>query len=155
MAGLLRSAALSKRVRQLEGFSGAMESIATEIRYFALPLAELMAKLDAMPEYRELRVFGSAGRAFAKSRDFPSAWERAVAEAKPYLALDEGDREALLWFGRGLGTTDVEGQTAGCARYRALLRQRLEAAIEDKKRRGRMYSSLGVLAGVFFVVILF
>ncbi|MFT9056081.1 MAG: hypothetical protein ABF449_05575, partial [Ethanoligenens sp.] len=56
-AGLLKSAMFSKRVRQLEGFVGALDAISTEIRYLAAPLEDIMAKCDAMPEYKELRVF--------------------------------------------------------------------------------------------------
>ncbi|ADU26751.1 Sporulation stage III protein AB [Ethanoligenens harbinense YUAN-3] len=154
-AGLLKSASFSKRVRQLEGFTGALDSIATEIRYFAAPLEDIMAKCDALPEYGELRVFGLCRKIFMEERDFPAAWEKALGQAKPSLALDAGDHEALSWFGRVLGTTDVDGQTANCARYGELLRQRLERAREDRARRGKMYTSLGVLAGIFLVVILF
>lgn len=154
-AGLLKSASFARRVRQLEGFAGALDAIATEIRYFSAPLEDIMAKFDTLPEYRELRVFGLCREAFLKERDFPAAWERALRQVKSELSLDAGDREVLAWFGRVLGTTDVEGQTANCTRYGELLRQRLTRAREDKAKRGRMYTSLGVLAGVFFVVVLF
>lgn len=154
-AGLLKSAAFSKRVRQLEGFTGALDAIATEIRYFAAPLEEIMAKCDALPEYKELRVFGLCRAVFLKERDFPASWEKALQQAKPSLSLDAGDLETLSWFGRVLGTTDVDGQTANCARYGELLRQRLGRAREDRAKRGKMYTSLGVLAGIFLVVVLF
>lgn len=154
-AGLLKSAMFSKRVRQLEGFVGALDAISTEIRYLAAPLEDIMAKCDALPEYQELRVFGLCREIFLKERDFPAAWEQALKKAKPELALDAGDCEALTWFGRVLGTTDVDGQTANCVRYGELLRQRLERAREDRAKHGKMYTSLGVLAGVFLVVLLF
>lgn len=149
----MKSAELSKRVRQLEGFVGALEMISSDIRYFASPVDALMRKVDSMPEYRELLLFGLCAQELTHTRDLQRAWERALAEAKPRLALDEGDRETLLWFGRVLGTTDVEGQTASCERYAALLRQRLEAARRDRQTRGRMYASLGLLAGVFLFVV--
>lgn len=154
MAGLLKSAALARRVRQLEGFAGAADAIASEIRYLAPPVEDIMRRLDALPEYRELRVFGLCADTFETTRDFPAAWETALKEAKPVLALDAGDGEALSWFGRVLGTTDVDGQTAACARYGALLSQRLSQAREDRAKRGKLFSTLGVLAGVFCVVLL-
>lgn len=155
MAGLLKSAQFTKRVRQLEGFIGALQSISTEIRYLSAPLEDIMAKCDALPEFKELRVFGRCRELFLREHDFPSAWEQALREAKPDLALDPGDHEALLWFGKVLGTTDVEGQTANCERFGELLGQRLQRAREDQAKHGKMYTSLGVLAGVFFVVLLF
>ena len=152
-AGMLKSAGLSRRVRQLEGFTGALGLISTEIRYFASPVDTLMHKVSSLPEYRELAVFGVCAEKLQKSRDFRHAWEEALKECRPRLALADGDLETLLWFGRVLGTTDVEGQTANCERYGELLRQRLALARQDQTKRGKMYSSLGLLAGVFLFVV--
>jgi stage III sporulation protein AB len=153
-AGLLKSAELSKRVRQLDALKGAINLISTEIRYFASPVDVIMKKLNALDEYRELGIFGLCERNLAVMRDFSKAWAASIDEAKPRLALNKGDYETLLWFGTMLGATDIEGQTANCERYGELLSQRLERAHEDKAKRGKMYSTLGILAGAFFVVIL-
>ena len=152
-AGMLKSAGLSRRVRQLEGFIGALGLISTEIRYFASPVDALMRKVSSLPEYRELAVFGICAEKLRGERDFRCAWEESLKETRPRLALDDGDMETLLWFGRVLGTTDIEGQTASCERYGDLLRQRLTLARQDKAKRGKMYSSLGLLAGVFLFVV--
>ena len=153
--GLFKSSGLSKRVRQLELFVGTLGLISTEIRYFASPTDVIVGKIDALGEYKELRVFGICKMKLPKLRDFSRAWEDALNEAKQYLSLADSDYEALLWFGKVLGTTDVEGEIANCEHYGALLRQRLELAREDKKKRGKMYSSLGVLTGLFFLVLFF
>lgn len=153
--GLLKSHGLVKHVRQLEAFIGAIDVISTEIRYSASPVSALMAKLAAVPEYRELCVFACCENRLAQVPDFAKAWDASVYESRPQLALDEGDVEALLCFGRVLGTTDIEGQMANCERYKVLLRQRLAAAREERQKRGHMFTSLGVLTGVFLVVLLF
>lgn len=152
--GLMKSMSLGKRVRQLESLQGAIERIATEIRYFATPTDVLMGKMDTLEEFRELKIFGLCRGNLAEAGDFNRAWELAMQQAKPALALNDGDRETLLWFGKVLGTTDVEGETANCERFGTLLSHRVEAAREEQKKKGRMYSSLGVLAGIFFVVLL-
>ncbi len=149
----MKSAVLSKRVRQLEGFVGALEAISSDIRYFASPVDVLMRKIDSLPEYRELLLFGLCAGELAHSRDLQKAWGKALQSARPRLALDDGDIETLTWFGRVLGTTDVEGQTASCERYAALLRQRLESARRDRQSRGRLYTSLGLLTGIFVCVV--
>jgi stage III sporulation protein AB len=105
-----------------------------------------MKKLNALDEYRGLKIFGLCERHLAEQRDFSKAWAASIQEVKPLLSLDKGDYETLLWFGTMLGATDVEGQTANCERYAELLSQRLTRARED--------SSLGILAGAFFIVIL-
>lgn len=152
--GFSKSFGFLRRIRQLEAFTGAINQIANEIRYFSSPTEVIMEKIDGMEEYRNLKIFGICKEKMKETRDFYKAWESALRQVKPSLSLQEGDTETLLWFGRVLGTTDVEGELANCERYRVLLNQRLENAREDQKKRGKMYSSLGVLAGVLFVVIL-
>jgi stage III sporulation protein AB len=153
-AGISKSNSISKRVRQLEAFSNAIALVSTEIRYFASPVDVLMAKLNSLAEYKDLRAFGICHRNFRKCRDFQKAWEDAINESKQFLSLDEGDYETLLWLGQVLGTTDVEGQTASCERYRELINQRLSQARADQASKGKMYTSLGILAGAFVFVLL-
>lgn len=149
----MKSRELSVRVRQLEAFVGAISMISTEIRYLASPVGVLMTKVDALEEYRELKIFGICADKLAEIPDFSKAWELSLTQARPFLSLNDGDCEALLWFGRVLGTTDVDGQTASCGRYADLLSQRLTVAREDRGKRGKLFSSLGVLGGIFFVVL--
>ncbi len=154
-AGLLKSYSLSKRVRELEAFLSALSQISTEIRYFAYPTDVIISKLDSSAEYKRLKVFGFCKTNLAQTRDFSRAWKDAITQSKPFLSLDKSDIEALNSFGDTFGTTDAEGQMANCERYCELLKQRLESSREDKAKRGRMYSSLGVLSGVFFALIFY
>lgn len=152
-AGLMKSASLEKRVRELEAFLSALSRISNEIRYFAAPTEDIIEKLDCSKEFKNLYVFAYCKENFKTTRDFSKAWSDALEKSKPKLSLDDGDYEALTFFGSILGTTDAEGQMANCERYKNLLEQRLNCAREDKSKRGRMYASFGVLAGVFFAVI--
>lgn len=151
-AGFLCASALSKRVRELEGFLDALASISSEIRYSAMPTGEILEKLNASARYRELRVFGECADRLRDTRDVAKAWTLALEKTRASLSLDEGDLEALAWFGVLFGATDTQGQLANCERYTVLLTQRLACAREDQRRRGRMYSALGILAGTFFCV---
>lgn len=152
-AGLLKAGSLQKRVHELEAFLSVLALIANEIRYYAAPTAEILEKLDSSPEFHGLRLFGDCLTRLRETRDISTAWTAALKAAAPGLALDEGDLEALAWFGAVLGSTDAQGQLANCERYTALLAQRLESARQDQARRGRMYTSLGMLTGVFFCVL--
>lgn len=132
-----------------------MSLISTEIRYFASPTDSIIAKVAASSEYTRLRVFQFCRANLEQTRDFEKAWSDAIASAEPLLSLNKGDIEALKDFGGTFGTTDAEGQIANCERYCELLRQRLGSAREDRAKRGRMYSSLGVLSGVFFALVFY
>jgi stage III sporulation protein AB len=152
--GVFKTGGLSRRVRQLEAFIAAVDYISTEIRYCAAPAEVLMSRLASLKEYSSLRVFAACTEKLASAVSFREAWASAIAEAKDSLDLDYDDREVLLRFGSVLGTTDIEGQTANCEHCRELLIQRLSGAVEDRRRHGRMYTSLGVLCGVFIATVL-
>ncbi|MDR3552712.1 MAG: stage III sporulation protein AB [Clostridia bacterium] len=153
-AGMFAAQKLVRRASQLEALIGAVGFISTEIRYSATQMNVLLARLDAMAEYGRLKIFGFCGAGLDGRRGLSSVWESALEQSRPYLSLEEADYEALRVFGRSLGATDVEGQLANCENCRALLTQRLGVAREDQRRRGKMYSSLGVLTGVFFLILL-
>jgi stage III sporulation protein AB len=155
LCGMMMSMKLTKRVRQIESFICAVGLIATEIRYFASPVEAIMEKLDQIEDYKQLKVFEICKANLKNTNRFSQAWESAIKESEKSLALQSADYESLLWFGRALGTTDVEGQLANCERCCEQLSQRLIIAREDSGKKGKMYSSLGILAGIFIAVMLF
>lgn len=151
-AGFLKSLTISKRVKELEAFCGAFAQISTEIRYFASPTDVIMKKLESMSEYKNLKVFTYCKEELLVNRNFQSSWKKAVEKAVPYLSINKDDAETIKRFGESFGTTDVEGQTANCEEYSSLLNKRLDSARADKASRGKMYTSLGILAGIFFTI---
>lgn len=155
MAGQMASHRLARRVEQLEALISAVGYISTEIRYNALPVGLLFERLDAIAEYRPLRLFGLCAKRLAESGDLALAWEASLEEAKGSLALRDSDYEALRIFGRQLGTTDIPGQLSLCDSCTGMLRQRLQAARDERAKRGKMYTSLGILTGTFCVILLF
>lgn len=153
-AGLIQSLRLSKRVRQLELLISAVNFIASEIRYAAMPVPDILRRLARSPEFGELQLFEVCAGQLQNCPDIRESWRRAVEEVKPKLSLKPGDYDALEHFGETFGGTDVEGQTANCESCVRLLEPRLDEAREDARKRGRMYFSLGLLAGGFAVVVL-
>jgi stage III sporulation protein AB len=141
-------------VGELGTFIDAVGYISSEIRYFSSPVASIMSGLDSIADYGRLRIFGICAEKLKSGEDIPSAWKSAANEAAGLLSLDSADMDILLRFGEALGRTDAEGQQANCSRCRESLKARLKDADDERVRRGRLYSSLGVLAGAFAVVML-
>ena len=67
--------------------------------------------------------------------------------------LDKKDFELLSAFGRGLGTTDSEGQIINCERHSRLIGENIETAKKDAEVKGKLYSALGVIGGIFLVIL--
>lgn len=153
-AGFMKSLSLSRRVKELETFISALSFIATEIRYFASPTPVIISKIKSKEEYAGLHVFEICEKNLLTTHDFKKSWTSALDASKQYLSLDAGDIETLKCFGNTFGTTDIEGELANCEHYINSMKVRLESARIDKTKRGRMYSSLGLLTGVLIAAVL-
>lgn len=79
-------------------------------------------------------------------------WEKAVRERLP--GLKNGDYEALFALGTVLGRYDAESQKNSVSAVRERLQSCLQDAAEEKKQKGRIYSTLGAAAGVFVGILL-
>ena len=130
---MFKAYSLHQRVTQLESLQGSINHISEEIRYSATPIQSLMADLDDIPEYKALKIYGFCSSELQNNKDFKFAWEQAMKKANSQLNLEKKDYDLMLAFGRGLGTTDAEGQNLNCERHIRLLGEQIETA---KKERG-------------------
>lgn len=84
---------------------------------------------------------------------FEEAWCSASAEAAAGSSLTVDDLNLLCGLGKGLGTTDTEGQIAHISMYEELFRESYLAAKEEAKIKGRLYRICGVCAGAAFALL--
>ena len=138
-AGWARALRLARRVEELERFRGVLQAIRTEIRFSAAPLETLIRRYADRSDW-----LASCAEALKHGVPFPEAWRQAVAAA----AAARADKNLLLEFGEGLGATDIEGQTAHCALCAEKLEALLKEAYEEKAKKGKLYVTLGVSAGI-------
>lgn len=61
--------------------------------------------------------------------------------------LKAEDRQILSELGRSIGKSNTEGETAALALAMTRLDNVLETASEEKKRKGRLYRTLGIMLG--------
>lgn len=141
-------------MRQLEAAVSFINYVSTRIRYSAAPIDEMIEQAAQMEELRSLPFLKICANKCREGIAFPTAWNQSMEEQKRGLSLKTHDMEMLHAFGTGLGTTDVEGQTAHCALYRGLLEEALQTARAEKETYGRLTASLGVLAGIGTAVLL-
>ena len=85
---------------------------------------------------------------------FYDIWKEEVGRIRPEVPLDKKDRQELLAFGEHLGYLDRDMQE----RTILLYLEQLDLVIEDgrahQKEKSRLYTSLGIMGGLFLVIIL-
>ena len=79
-------------------------------------------------------------------------WENCIQDAD--ISIKQEDKDILKKLGKLLGQTDVEGQISEIEVTENFLDMQIENAEEEKRKNQKIYKTLGVVAGLVFVIIL-
>jgi stage III sporulation protein AB len=117
------------------------------IRHRALPLGDLFTELSHYGLIRSL----IRNRETEAGSSFRESWYCAADEL---TELGESERAIVKSIGRSLGTSDTDGQLAMLAVNSALLTKHGDEAHEQYIKKGKLYRSFGLLAGLFTAILL-
>ena len=132
-----------QRLKFLERFERFLECAAEQIRFSAMPAAQLLQELATMSEFTEFSLL----QAVAGKKDFRTAWQLALDRSGKKIGLSAEEQDLLADFMNGFGKTDVVGEVRYCEQYRLLVNKRLETVREEVRSRGRLYVTLGFCGG--------
>ena len=76
-------------------------------------------------------------------------------QSKGKNSLNDSDISHLLSLANIIGSSDSDGQLSAISMVEELLKRQRAEAQEAKEKKGRLYRSLGALAGAGMVIILF
>lgn len=134
-----------------------------EILYANAPLQEAFShvgkKAGAGAQLKEFFIWVAEQMGERRGEPFSLIWSEAVAELGQgdweALLISQEDRQALDEFGSNLGYLDSSMQERTILLYLERLDERIEYLREHKRERCRLYGSLGILAGMFLVLLLY
>ncbi len=78
-----------------------------------------------------------------------------MRQSKGKTSLNDSDISHLLSLASIIGSSDTDGQLSAISMVEELLKRQRAEAQEAKEKKGRLYRSLGALAGAGMVIILF
>ena len=140
--GLGRAWELKSRVSALAELKRFIQQTRTEVLYAARPLGQVLA-LD------ESRFGQEARRQAVFDRD-PL---EAIKQAGQDILASEKDRNLFNQFAEGLGASGVQGQQEHFQLYGALLEEQLAQAQGEYREKYRLYTALGLFAGVAVCIV--
>jgi stage III sporulation protein AB len=111
------------------------------IRHRALPVRDLFTELSRYEFFA----------AFDENRDFRSDW---IAVTESLTELGESERGIIKSVGMALGASDVQGQLSMLEVNAQLLDKYSQEAHEEYRVKGKLYRSIGVLAGLFIAILI-
>lgn len=85
---------------------------------------------------------------------FFTIWQEEIAGLGKRVPLSEKDRSELLGFGEHLGYLDLEMQERTILLYLEQLDLEIDYLREHQREKCRLYTSLGVMGGLFLAIIM-
>ena len=148
------SARVRKRAPESERFLRLLTVMRTQIAYVLLPTQALLDKVCGESEFRDFSFIHAVRSAFANGMSFEDAWNKALHEYAASSALGNREIELLSAFAGTFGSTDKNGQTANCSYFIEQLQEFVKTQREASAKTSRLYNALGVLTGLFLVILL-
>jgi stage III sporulation protein AB len=146
LAGSICGISYSIRLRESCGRSddicSVLRKIAVCIRYTGSDVYEITKQLKA--ENTGLAFIKNLPEHFTAGVNFHEEWHNALADEPLY---DE-EKQLLEELGSVIGTSDTEGQLAAISALEERAEQLQRVRSDEYCRKGKMYRSVGVLAGV-------
>lgn len=148
-----------QRLRELEQLRQMIFLLKGQILYANAPLSEAFETVGSRTEgaLSDLfirvaeRIDGQQGESFSQ------IWQEEVSQpGKPGGGLDmsKADRQTLKSLGEHLGFLDRDMQERNLLLYLEQLDMRIQQMREHKQERCRLYTSLGIMGGLFLTILL-
>ncbi|MBQ5601325.1 MAG: stage III sporulation protein AB [Clostridia bacterium] len=133
-----------KRIERSEALRALIAHISREIECFRTPLENIYSSFSS--EVLEKNAFLQKVRI--------SGLECALEGEMSAFCFDEKSFAALVNFAEFLGKSEYSDQTARCKYILSVLDEDLKIKRENYPKNRKMYSSLGILAGIMIVILL-
>jgi stage III sporulation protein AB len=148
--GIERSEELKKRISLCDETKKLFGICENMIRSSGADLYRLISRLK-QDEFRVLSFINDLPEAYSPDAELRDIWERAVEELKD---IPQEEKSLLAEFGRYLGTTDITGQVSFLASQSELISLLRVQRAEEYRRKGRLYRSVGLMAGLMIGIII-
>lgn len=146
---------LNNRPKHIRQLKNALQILEAEILYSQLPLQEAFMTIAKQIPQPTKFFFQTLGTGMDKKNpDLFSLWKKQVDLLMATSCLSGNEREILMQFGRTLGQHNFEQQQKHIQLTVSHLDRELEEARDNQLRYGKMAKSLGVLCGLFIVLLL-
>ncbi len=155
--GFYYSKLLHDRPKHIRYLKNTLQILEAEMMYSKQPLQEVFRILSIQSPVPLQSLFMNLYQRMDHNRtneDFYMIWAEEIRKIKDQTALSTSDQDILMQFGKTLGQHDLIQQQKHIALTQTHLQRELENAQEQAKTYGNMARSLGVLSGVFIVLLL-
>ena len=154
-AGCFASAGLKSKAENMQQVRLMIEKLRLMIRYEAIEVSEISRRLAEDDSLSGLRFLGelwkNASLFYEGNETFCACWRRAV---ETDWTFSGEERDLLYNIGDILGSCDCEGQLSALSLCGSEADRLAALAREAYAAKGRLYRSLGAVAGALIAIII-
>lgn len=149
------SQALSNRPKHIRQLKNALQILEAEILYSQLPLQDAFTTISRQIPDPMKSFFQALSTSMQEDKkDLVGLWDNHVNVLLKESALGSNEGEILKQFGRTLGQHDFHQQQKHIQLTVSHLDRELQEARDHQFKYSKMAKSLGVLCGLFIVLLL-
>lgn len=146
---------LSQRPKQIRQLKNALQILEAEMLYSQMPLREAFNNISMqIPTPTNLFFYRLVKELDNNTINLHQVWSKSIEVFSDISALHESELDILNQFGRTLGQHDYEQQKKHIYLTLTHLDRELEEARDRHLKYGKLAKSLGVLCGLFIVLLL-
>ncbi|SFS93349.1 stage III sporulation protein SpoIIIAB [Marininema halotolerans] len=147
----------AERPRQIRQLLGTFSVLETEITYGARRLDEICEQLARREKEPVRSLFAQCAKNLSTLDGVSTyeCWQRAVESMWPSTSMKTPEKEVLIDFGKTLGVSDRADQMQHIQRAKVNLATEEGRALEAQARYEKMCRSLGILAGLLIVILIY
>ncbi|MEY8336417.1 stage III sporulation protein AB [Lachnospiraceae bacterium 62-35] len=154
--GISEAIRYKERLHLLEDLRKMVSLLKGEILYANAPLEEAFIHVGERCSSPAGKVFLNMAEEMGKKRgdSFYEMWKAEVDSLGKEIPLSKEDKRQLKGFGENLGYLDRAMQERTMALYLEQLSGEITYLKEHLQEKNRLYTSLGIAAGVFLIIIM-
>ena len=147
---------LSERTKQIRQFILSLQMLEAEMEYSQLTLQQIFQTIGKKTSYPINSFYSHLAEQFDfVVIDFLDEWDRELDKLITVSALKKNELEIMKQFGRNLGQHTFIQQQKHITLAIHHLQQELDEANDQRVKYEKMMKSLGILIGLFIVLLLF
>ena len=153
-AGAYFSGVYSSRCRILRCIDRMLGKISAMLRYSAPPVEDILSAVIREDFISELPFIINIREKTQTDTDFRRVWRECLDEWNSLSHIGREEYEILCDLGNDLGASGLESQLENIAAQREHISDIITQAENDRRTKGKLCRSMGVLAGIGAVLVL-
>lgn len=144
------------RLENLKELRKLISLLRGDIRYASTPLPEAISSITRRHKGIFNQFLNSVSEKLHElsGQTFADVWKDAVNKELLDTSLSKKDKLHLIQFGENLGYLDKEMQMNVIDLYLSQLEEEINENTKTLKEKSYLYNTLGIMAGVFIVIIM-